>query len=373
MPIPVFLPSPTGRAILATGAELKNTIALTRENAVFLSQHIGDLDNPAALAFFQHTIGYLGGILQIEPDLIAHDLHPEYLSTKWAMEQKGAERIAVQHHHAHLAAVMAENGVTTPTIGLILDGTGYGSDGTVWGGEILVGGFERFDRYAWLETVPMPGGTAAIREPWRMALAWLRAAFGDDALTLPLPVRDRFQDGELLFQAMDRGINAPLTSSCGRLFDAVASILGLHHEITFEAQAAIALEMAAMDVPPDDADPYQLPAQCGRRGPVPVAWLIRAVAEDLQGDASPQVIAARFHTTLAALLAATVSEAAGTTGITTVGLSGGVFQNRLFFQDVLGRLERAGLDVLTHTLLPAGDGCIALGQAVVADVQWRLE
>jgi hydrogenase maturation protein HypF len=206
-----------------------------------------------------------------------------------------------------------------------------------------------------------------------MALSWLRTAFGDDALSLPLPVKDRFRDAELLLQAMDRKINAPVTSSCGRLFDAVASILGLRHEIGFEAQAAIELEMAAMEVDLDQVLPYRLPATNAGPGPVPVAWLIREVVGDLQGETSPQIIAARFHTTLAALLAAVVSEAAGTTGITTVGLSGGVFQNRLFFEDVLERLERAGLDVLTHTLLPAGDGCIALGQAAVADVQWRLE
>ena len=373
VPTPVFLPSAGGRNILATGAELKNTIALTRADTVFLSQHIGDLDNPAAMAFFEHTIGHLGRILRIEPELIAHDLHPEYLSTKWAMRQSGLPRVAVQHHHAHLAAVMAENGVTNPTIGLILDGTGYGLDGTVWGGEILVGDYGRFERYAWLETVPMPGGTAAIREPWRMALAWLRAAYGDDALNLPIPVRGRFRDGGILFQAMDRSVNAPMTSSCGRLFDAVAAILGLRDEITFEAQAAIELEMAAMEVPRDQVHPYALPDACGRPGPVPVAWLIRELTGEAEGGTDPRLIAARFHTTLAALLAATVSEAAGATGITTVGLSGGVFQNRLFFEDVLMRLERAGLDVLTHSLLPSGDGCIALGQAVVADVQWRLE
>jgi hydrogenase maturation protein HypF len=170
---------------------------------------------------------------------------------------------------------------------------------------------------------------------------------------------------------MDRPVNAPLTSSCGRLFDAVASILDLRHEVSFEAQAAIELEMAAMVVEEEQAEPYQLPAESSRRGPLPAAWLIREIVQDFQGGASPHLIAARFHTTLAALLAATVAEAAETTGITTVGLSGGVFQNRLFFHDVLERLERAGLDVLTHSLLPPGDGCIALGQAVVADVQWR--
>ncbi len=370
-PTPIFLPSPTDHNILATGAELKNTIALTRKDTAFLSQHIGDLDNPAAMAFFEHTIGHLGQILRIEPELIAHDLHPEYLSTKWATSRDDLPRIAVQHHHAHLAALMAENGVVAPTIGLILDGAGYGSDGTVWGGEILVGDFGRFDRYAWLETVPMPGGAAAIRQPWRMALAWLRAAYGDQALKLPIPVRDRFTDGELLFRSMDRGINSPLTSSCGRLFDAVAAILNLRHEIAFEAQAAIELEMAATDVPRERVQPYELPPQRGRRGPVPLAWLIREIAGDLKTGSPPGLIAARFHTTLAALLTETVLAAARATGIAAVGLSGGVFQNRLFFLDVLDRLESAGMNVLTHSLLPAGDGCIALGQTVVADVQWR--
>ncbi|MBD3867891.1 MAG: carbamoyltransferase HypF [Acidobacteria bacterium] len=368
VPMPVFLPSATTRNILATGAELKNTIGLTREDHVFLSQHIGDLDNPAALAFFQHTVGHLGSILQIEPELIAHDLHPEYLSTKWAMEQAGLPRIAVQHHHAHLAAVMAENGVTGPCIGLILDGTGYGTDGTVWGGEILTGDFAGFQRHAWLETVPMPGGSAAIREPWRMALSWLRAAFGDEALALPLPVRERFGDGELLFQAMDQGVNAPLTSSCGRLFDAVSSILDLRHEISFEAQAAIELEMSATDVPGGEAAPYELSVPSGA-GPVPVTPLIQAVVRDTLAGVDTGMVAARFHASLAKLLAETVMSVAREAGIDIVGLSGGVFQNQLFFNEVLTRLRETGLQVLTHSLLPAGDGCIALGQAVVASEQ----
>ncbi len=368
VPSPVFLEAPTRRNILATGAEMKNTIALTRDDHVFLSQHIGDLDSPAALGFFEHTIGHLGAILQIEPELIAHDLHPEYLSTKWAEGNDRLPRIAVQHHHAHLAAVMAENGVTAPTIGLILDGTGYGTDGTVWGGEILVGDFSRFHRYAWLETVPMPGGTAAIREPWRMALAWLRAGFGDEALTLPLPVRDRFRDGALLFQAMDRSINSPVTSSCGRLFDAVASILDLRHDVSFEAQAAIALEMAAEG----QEEPYPLSEPIGKTGTVPLSRLIRWIVRDFLEGTERSVIAARFHATLAAVLSETVLAAARETGIKTVGLSGGVFQNLRFFNQVLARLESAGMNVLTHSTLPAGDGCIALGQAVIADVQWSL-
>jgi hydrogenase maturation protein HypF len=368
VPSPVFLETPTRRNILATGAEMKNCIALTRDDHVFLSQHIGDLDSPAALKFFEHTIGHLGTILQIEPELIAHDLHPEYLSTRWAAGQQRLPRIGVQHHHAHLAAVMAENGVSRPTIGLILDGTGYGVDGTVWGGEILVGDFSRFERYAWLEPVPMPGGTAAIREPWRMALAWLRAAFGDEALTLPIPVRDRFRNGETLFRAMDRSVNSPATSSCGRLFDAVASILDLRHEVNFEAQAAIYLEMAAEG----EGEPYPLPEPIGKTGTVPLSPLIREIVSDFRNGTDRSVIAARFHATLAALLSETVLAAARETGINTVGLSGGVFQNLRFFNQVLGRLESTGLNVLTHSILPAGDGCISLGQAVVADVQWSL-
>ncbi len=382
-PSPVFLPQAVHAPILACGGELKNTVALVRGDQAFLSQHIGDLDNPSALAFFEHTIGHLGRILRIRPERLAYDLHPEYLSTKWARERSGLPGLAVQHHHAHLASVMAENGVTTPTLGLILDGTGYGIDRTIWGGEILAGDYTGFRREAWLETVPMPGGNAAIRQPWRMAFAWLQAAFGDEMPELPAA---RYWEGGkagLLAQAVRRRINAPVTSSCGRLFDAVASILDLRHEIDFEAQAAIDLETAAEAglekgdaVPhlgrlPEPAGPARLdPAPGSGAGPIPVTPLIRNITRAFLDGADPAVLAAWFHAELARILTRSVIAAAERTGIRQVGLSGGVFQNALLLARSRAGLEEAGLTVLTHSILPCGDGGISLGQAMIADVQW---
>ncbi len=254
VPAPVFIKRETSRSILACGGELKNTIALSRGNQVFLSQHIGDLDNPAAFNFFENSIEHLGRILEITPEAIAHDLHPEYLSTKWAVRQT-LPVVGIQHHHAHLVSVMADNGVTEPTIGIILDGTGYGTDGTIWGGEVLIGDAGGFERHAWLEPVAMPGGTAAIMQPWRMAMSYLYHTYGSDFVDLGLPPcgkSDR-KTLDMIVQMIDKEINSPMTSSCGRLFDGVSAMLGIRHEVNYEAQAAIELEMAA-------CRDYQLPS-----------------------------------------------------------------------------------------------------------------
>ena len=352
--------------ILACGGELKNAIALSRSDQAFLSQHIGDLDNPKAMQFFEECVTHLQKILQVQPEWIAHDLHPEYLSTKWALRQS-APKIGVQHHHAHLAAVMAENGVTEPTIGVILDGTGYGTDGTIWGGEILVGDCADFERTAWLEPAPMPGGDAAIRQPWRMALSYLQAAFGQEA--------EQFIPGSLksipderrrvVLKMIRQGLNAPLTSSCGRLFDAVAALLGLGAEISFEAQAAIALEMCADE---KEKSIYAEAVESAKAefGAITTAPLIRCIVDDIQKDVPSKKIAARFHRTLAEIFVQQTMLAAESTGLHRVGLSGGVFQNAFFFSVIIERLRAAGFEVLTHKTIPCNDGGLALGQIAVA-------
>ncbi|MFQ5568965.1 MAG: carbamoyltransferase HypF [Rhodothermales bacterium] len=367
VPAPIFLAKPTRKRILACGGELKNTVALSRGKEVFLSQHIGDLDNPSALAFFENSVDHLERILRIKPEIIAYDLHPEYLSTKWAMKQEGMPRIGVQHHHAHMASVMAEHGCYDPIIGIILDGTGYGLDGTIWGGEVLVGDASGFERHAWLKPVPMPGGTAAIKQPWRMALAVLYTAYGVEMTTLDLPFLESYRRGEvaLIQRMIDRRINSPLTSSCGRLFDAASALVGLCSEINYEAQAAIALEMA-VDVSVEEHYSAALANVVGS-GALPVVPLIQAMVADIRRGVPVGAVAARFHRSVAEIFLRAAEAAREQHRLHRVGLSGGVFQNMQLFTMLVRRLQDRGFEVLAHSNVPTNDGGLALGQVVVAD------
>lgn len=367
VPAPVFLVKPTCRRVLACGGELKNTIALSRGNAVFFSQHIGDLDNPAALEFFENSVTHLQKILEIKPELIAHDLHPEYLSTKWALQQERLRRRGVQHHHAHLVSVMSENSIEEKTIGLILDGTGYGTDGTIWGGEVLIGDARSFERFAWLQPVALPGGEAAIRQPWRMALSYLFAAFGDRLFDLSLPFLRHLRHEQIavILQMIEKKVNSPLTSSCGRLFDAVAALLDIRREVNYEAQAAIELEMMADET---DQKIYTgaIPAK-STSGPIAVVPLIQKLVEDIRARTPKEGVAVRFHRTLGELFVEAARHAREVTSINRVGLSGGVYQNVFFFTNVVRRLQEEGFEVLTHRQVPTNDGGLALGQVVIAD------
>ena len=369
VPVPVFLKNELPK-VLACGAELKNTVCLTRGRQAFVSQHIGDLENRATDDFFRLTIRHLQRILDIEPAIVACDLHPDYLSTRFAREQTGRTVIAVQHHHAHIAACMAENQIDGPVIGLAFDGTGLGTDGTIWGGEVLVVDYRTFTRTAHLAAVPMPGGEAAIREPWRMALSHLHSACGGapDLTGLPL---EGFADAtamRVVSQMIEKGINSPLTSSMGRLFDAVAAIIGLRGRVAFEGQAAMELETIA-----DDAETgrYAVTWQDADDGPIviPGTPIIDAVARDCRSGISPAVISARFHNTLVDLFVAVCRELRTRTGITAVALSGGVFQNDRLLAGFADALAREGFEVLSHRQVPANDGGLSLGQAVVAAAQ----
>ncbi len=374
VPEPVLLARPLPEPLLAVGGELKNTIALARGSEIFLSQHIGELDNPEALAFFRHAIGHLQQLLRIEPQVIVHDLHPDYLSTQWALAQPAVRRIAVQHHHAHLASVLAEHRLEGPCIGIILDGTGYGSDGTIWGGEVLLGGASSFTREAWIEPVAMPGGAAAARDPWRMAISYLFKAFGRECLDLDLEVL-HFQprpELELLIEAMEKGVNSPLTSSCGRLFDAVAAIFGLCFVNTYEAEAAMALEMTAG---PENGSRPPLEELLGPdfqpRGPLRLGHYIRRLVQrTLEGCALSQR-AQRFHLTLADIFFLAAADVRTRSGANRVVLSGGVFQNLLLYTRLRQLLEGEGFQVFTNRLVPVNDGGLALGQAAVAAAQLR--
>ncbi|MGW0589742.1 carbamoyltransferase HypF [Streptosporangium sp. NPDC002607] len=363
-PEPLRLSPPARRPVLACGAELKSTFCLARRGYAFVSQHMGDLENYETLRSFTEGIEHLGRLLGITPGLVAHDLHPEYLSTKYALDLESVDLTGVQHHHAHIASCLADNAESGPVIGVAFDGLGYGTDGTIWGGELLVADLVGFTRAGRLAPVPMPGGTAAIRQPWRMAAAHLDAAYGA-ALPEDLPVRTRHGTrwDEVLAVAR-AGTNSPLTSSAGRLFDAVAAILGLRDTAGYEGQAAIALEQRA-----DPAEGGAYPARILDEGSlvtIQVADLVRAVVEETRAGVVPALVSARFHNGLAAVTAAACARIREGTGIGTVALSGGVFQNRLLLDRLAGALGFGGFRVLTHRAVPPNDGGISFGQAAVA-------
>ena len=382
-PVPIHLKgdAAAGPDILAVGPELKNTVCLLKEDRAFLSPHIGDMGNLQAFEFFSETVATLQDVLECRPGVIAHDLHPGYFSTRWAKEQAdgGAALEPVQHHHAHMAAVMAEHGLTGPVIGLIMDGTGYGTDGTIWGGEILAGDLKDFRRLGHLDHVALPGGDAAIRAPWRAAVSYLRHAYGDDLPKLPwmadLPVAP-------VVEMLTKGVNSPVTSSCGRLFDAVAALTGGWLEARYEAQAAIEMMAlistdevvsAAPFLPllsrdaPRRATPGQAALSKGIDGfIVPVDQVIQGVVEALAMGAVPAEISARFHRTLIDLFVAAAREASCRSGLKDVVLGGGVFQNEILLQETDRLLRLEGFTVHRPLLVPANDGAVALGQAAVA-------
>jgi len=366
VPVPVFLGEELP-PVLAAGGELKNTICLTKGRHAFLSQHIGDLENLESHRFFEEAIRHLKDILEIEPSLLAYDLHPDYFSTRWALAQAGVERIGVQHHHAHVASCMAENHLAGKVIGIVLDGTGYGTDGRVWGGEVLVAHYRDFERAAHFAYVPMPGGAAAIHEPWRMAVSYLFHHFGDGFRDIHIPFVQRLDraGAAVLMRMMARGVNSPLTSSCGRLFDAVAALVGIRDRVTYEAQAAIELEMAIEDSPDDAAYPLELVPD----GP---GWLIdtrpmfEALVDDLRRNLAAGVISRRFHNGLVEGFARLASALRERTQLNRVCLSGGTFQNLYLLEHLRARLEAGGFEVFTQGEVPAGDGGLSLGQALVA-------
>jgi hydrogenase maturation protein HypF len=358
--------------ILAVGAELKNAVCILKGSQAFLSQHIGDLQNDASCDSFRQTIRHLTGLLEISPETVACDQHPDYLSSVYAAET-GLPVIPVQHHHAHLAACMAENGLEGEVIGLIFDGTGYGNDGTVWGGEFLVGGYDSFRRAGHFHQVRLPGGDMAVREPWRMALAFLHAAIGDSAFALEHPViRYLSAEEKVIFSAMvERGLNSPLTSSCGRLFDAVAALLNVRHIVSYDGQAAIELEALAETSEDEGSYQYKIMSNDEKHLQLDFSEMFPAILHDLVTGVSTAAIARRFHASVAQASVEICIRIAGESGLDRVVLSGGVFQNRLLSEMVYTGLITQGLQVFTHRLSPPNDGCIALGQAAIAGWKTR--
>ncbi|WP_298268647.1 carbamoyltransferase HypF [Geobacter sp.] len=365
-PREVRLPAPVP-SVLAVGAELKGALCLAAGDRAFMSQHIGDLKNAATLASLEETDGHLRRLLGIEPALVAHDLHPDYLSTSYAEEIPGLPRVGVQHHHAHMASCMAENGLEGEAIGVIFDGTGYGEDGTVWGGEFLVGGYRGFRRAGHLRQVPLPGGDAAVREPFRMALAHLHDAFGTGLFDLALPWLAGIGAAErkLYLRMLEGRINSPLTSSCGRLFDAVAAMIGVRERVSYEGQAALELEALAEESDTRELYPFAVVRRYGF-ATVDFRMMIRALAEDAAAGRPGSEMARAFHATVAAAVAEVCGQLRSSTGLDRVVLSGGVFQNRLLTEGIHRALTDRGLTVFTHRLVPPNDGGVALGQAIIA-------
>lgn len=364
VPVPIFLKH-TQPSVLAVGGELKNTVCLTRERFAFVSQHIGDMENRQTEDFFRLTIDHLQRILDIHPEAVACDLHPDYLSTRYANSQGDLPVVAVQHHHAHIVSCLAEHQVEGPVIGLAMDGTGYGPDHTVWGGEVLVADVKGYSRAAHLLPVAMPGSASAIREPWRMGVSFLEEALEENWRELPLPLVQGLNDQQVAVavQMIQKGINAPPTSSLGRLFDGVAAILGLHSTVAFEGQAAMALEHIAAR---EAVDPYPFTWTGGGPRVIDTGGIIRGVVADVVAGTAPALIAARFHETLIGGLTNLCGALRRETDLDRVALSGGVFQNVRLLEGLLERLGAAGFTVYAHQQVPTNDGGLSLGQAVAA-------
>ena len=363
VPQPVTLAEAFRRQVLGCGAELKSTFCVGKGRRAFVSHHIGDLENYETLRSYLEGIEHFMRVFDIRPEVVAHDLHPEYLSTKHALDLDGVDRVAVQHHHAHVAACLADNGEAGPVIGVAFDGLGFGTDGSMWGGEILVADLSAFRRAGHLAAVRMPGGAMAIREPWRMAAAHLDAAFEGDPPGGLRVMRDHADRWDAVVAMARTGTASPVTSSAGRLFDAVAAILGVRDRINYEGQAAAELEQVA---DPAELAAYPVAIEDGEPFRIATGGLVRAVVADLGAGIPAPLVAARFHNGLAGGVVAACRRVRESTGLSTAALSGGVFQNVLFTERVVGGLTRDGFRVLTHSRVPANDGGISLGQVVVA-------
>jgi hydrogenase maturation protein HypF len=369
VPVPVFLHEEVP-FILAVGGELKNTICLTKGKHAFLSQHIGDLENLESYNFFAEAIAHLQKVLEIKPECIAYDLHPDYFSTQWAQRRTDLPRIGVQHHHAHVASCMAENHLDGQVIGFALDGTGYGTDGNIWGGEVLIATYADFERAAHFEYVPLPGASAAIHEPWRMAVSYLAQHFGNNFKKLKLPFLREVGDAklELVLRMIERRINSPLTSSCGRLFDAVAAIAGIRNQVSYEAQAAIELEMAISSQLHEDAYRFET-VQRDEVLLINTRSMFEELIEDVSRGTPVSEISLKFQNGLVNIFVEIAETLRDRTSLNRVCLSGGTFNNLYLTKNLNAALSAASFEVFTQNEVPAGDGGLSLGQAMVAAFQ----
>lgn len=368
VPYPIILDFKL-KEVLALGGELKNTISFSKENYVFPSQYLGDLKNVETLGFLKESIKNLEKIFRVNPEIIACDLHPDYLSTQFAEEigaKKGLKVVKVQHHHAHIVSCMAENNIKEKVMGVAYDGTGYGDDGKIWGGEFLLCDLKKYFRVGHLKYYPLPGGDKAIAEPWRMAYSYLYSIYGPKAKTLDIDFNHRMDYDKLsiIEKMIDKNINSPLTSSCGRLFDAASSLIGIRDEINYEGQAAMELEsLCASGI----KERYKF---CiykeGKEFIIDPKEIFVDIIEDLKKGIDKKVMAAKFHNTVAEFTLNLCGKIRENNGINKIALSGGVFQNRYLTEKIISLLERDNFRVYTQRIVPPNDGGISLGQVVVA-------
>lgn len=363
-PSPIKLPINT-RETLACGGELKNTFCLTKERYAFVSQYIGDLENIETLEHFISTLELYKRLFRIEPEIIVCDMHPDYLSTRYALQFEGKlPVIRVQHHYAHIVSCMAENNITGPVIGIAFDGSGYGLDGTIWGGEILIADYSGFERKAHLEYLPMPGGELAIKKPFRLAIGYLYSLF-KDIPRLPFLSEVSEEEIETIKTQIDRNINTPITSSMGRLFDAVSSILNICKESSYEGQPAVELEMAGKDLETEGFYRWDIATE-NNSFIIRVKPLFEDILEEI--DKVPiDLISAKFHNTIAMMILNIAILLREETKINTVTLSGGCFQNRRLLKKTISLLREKKFQIITHHYLPCNDGGISLGQAVAGN------
>lgn len=359
-PVPVALPFRLSKTVLALGPNMNNTIAVGIDDRVYLSQHIGDLDTPLAMEFYQDTINDFLSLLDVTPDVVVADMHPGYYSTRYGESEYPDKLVKVQHHYAHILSCMAENGLPedAEVIGFAFDGTGYGLDRTIWGSEALIASYNGFRRALHLRPFRLPGGDKAVQEPRRTALSLLYDTFGEKAYELQC---SPFEEKEkiLLLEIIKKGINCPLTTSMGRLFDAVASIIGLHHKISYRAQAAIALEQLARKSDNSGSYPFVISNNMIYQLPI-----IDRIVDDAGAEVPAEVIARKFHNTMEDLVVEAALVLREETGISHVVLSGGVFQNAILLENTFNKLKAEGFIPLIHQLVPSNDGGISLGQAV---------
>jgi hydrogenase maturation protein HypF len=365
-PYPVHLPF-RSREVLGVGGDLKNTFCLLKDEYAFLSQHIGDMESTDSLAHLEDTLGLYRRLFRVKPEVIACDLHPDYTSTRYARriaQEEGLPLVPVQHHHAHIVSCLTDNQEKGPVIGVAFDGTGYGSDGLIWGGEFMLSDLEGFQRLGHLQYLPLPGGDMAIRKPYRTAIGYL-SYLGYD---IDLPFLDGVdsQEVSLIRKQVERGINCPLTSSIGRLFDAVSALLGIRGRATFEGQAASDLEMMAGNRK-ENTYPFSI-VEDDEGKIILVGELVEGIISGLKSSLPPSRISARFHATVALMISRMCQILHQKTGITKVALSGGVFQNRLLLKKTVFNLEAQGFTVLSSGQIPPGDGGISVGQAVIASL-----
>ncbi|MGB9738309.1 carbamoyltransferase HypF [Chloroflexus sp.] len=370
-PAPITLAAELPCPILACGGHLKNTFALGRGREVFLSHHIGDLENLPTLRSFHEGIAHFQRLFDITPAVVAYDLHPGYLATQAALAMPIARKIGVQHHHAHIAAVLAEYGHAGPVIGVAADGSGYGPDGTVWGGEVLVATCASYERVGHLGHLILPGGEQAVRQPWRIAAAALAQLYGPDFWRLALPFTQQLDQSawQVLARMIERNLNSPRTSSLGRLFDAAAALAGMGQIARYEGELAIRFEQIADPQQPPYSMPLREPATAGGPFTLDGLALLAALVDDLRAGIAPAVIAGRVHHGVAQALLTACRRVRDERGLAIVALSGGVFQNVLLLETLAGMLQADGFTVLIPRLAPPNDGGLALGQVAVAGAQ----